>query len=156
MCITKYEDGITASKVRRCQEEPIKTLDAYKENRGSNRAGIWLCCKKVSKVSGNVGFYCTGEFSSGKPKGEANLVYLLLWAVSLSRVCSCVCQEDNCWQSTCWRGELTFLVSSKQRAVVQAHAKESGFHFGTGLASRPVTHLAVLQHLPSPCSHCTA
>lgn len=40
MCITKYEDEVTASKVRRLQEEPIKTLDAYKVNCGSNRAGI--------------------------------------------------------------------------------------------------------------------
>lgn len=58
--------------------------------------------KQVKQVAALVSV--TRLVSQWKGEGEATLVYLLAWAVSLSVSRLGICREDDCWQEVCWRG----------------------------------------------------
>lgn len=66
-----WGNGVTVSKGRNSQEEPVKTQNAYKVNCRSNRPKIWLCYEKAN--NSNSDSFCYKAvfflFPSRKPKG---------------------------------------------------------------------------------------
>lgn len=153
-----WGNGVTVSKGRNSQEEPVKTQNAYKVNCRSNRPKIWLCYEKANNSNSDsfcykaVFFFFPVESQRGAnlpwPAGMGShpeqCLTTYLWGRRVFGA-ECLLERGSSWS--------LFLGDAEVR---HCGAVWAGLHFGTEVASSPDAPMALLQGLGFPYSHSTA